>query len=231
MHGRVPSRTISFKELALGNRTWYGRLCLFYIIVNNQAPEYLCDNVLDENRNQYQFRHANVFRYENSSSKRYSKNFFPYCVNIWNKLDHQVEACLTLSQFRTALLSTIWQARKSLHEISNRHHSALITRLRVHFSDLNEHNFRHNFACASPICSCYEGIESTTQFFLHCPFNLVHRNGLLGEISDTLNNDGTQLPDNHLCNLLLSVSIKFNKVANRMILSASVRFLVNTNRF
>ena len=61
----------------LGNRRWHRRLCL---IVNNQAPEYLCDYVPDENRNKYQFRHENVFRYENSSSQRYSQNLFTYCV-------------------------------------------------------------------------------------------------------------------------------------------------------
>ena len=110
----------------LGNRRWHRRLCL---IVNNQAPEYLCDYVPDENRNQDQFRHTNVFRNGNSSSKRYSKSLLPYCVNIWSKLDHQIRACSTISQFKTALLSIIRPVRKSLHEIRNRHHSALIIRL------------------------------------------------------------------------------------------------------
>ena len=34
----------------LGNRRWYCRLCLFYKIAYNQAPEYLRDYVPDENR-------------------------------------------------------------------------------------------------------------------------------------------------------------------------------------
>ena len=70
-----------------------------------------------------------------------------------------------------------------------------------------------------------------SSFFLHCPLYLVHRNSLLSEVSDTLNIDVTQLPDDHLCNLLLFGSPKFNKIANRMILDATVRFSVNTNRF
>ena len=122
-------------------------------------------------------------------------------------------------------------SKKSLHEITNRHHSALITRLRVHFSDLNEHRFRHNFACVNPICSCKEGVESTTHFILHCPLHLVHRNSLLGEVSGILNTDVTQLPDDQLCNLLLFGSLKFNKIANIMILDATVRFLFKINRF
>ena len=155
----------------LGNRRWYRRLCLFHKIVDNQPPEYLRDCVSDENINQDQLRYTNVFRYENSSSQRYSKSLFPYCVNIWNTLDHQIRTCSKISQFKTALLLIIRPARKSLHEMINRHHSALITRLRVHFSDLNEHMFRHNIACASPICNV--GIESRTHFFRHCPLHSI----------------------------------------------------------
>ena len=86
------------------------------------------------------------------------------------------------------------------------------------------------------MCLIFQLIFSThkkclNSFFLHCPLHLVHINSLLGEVSDILNNDGTQLPDDHLCNLLLFGSPKFNKIANRMILDATVRFLVNTNRF
>ena len=44
-----------------------------------------------------------------------------------------------------------------------------------------------------------------------------------GEVSDILNNDVMQLPDDHLCNLLLFGSLKFNKIDNRMILDATVR--------
>ena len=125
------------------------------------------------------------------------------CEHMEHKLDHQIRTCSTISQFKTALLSIIRPAKIYLHEITNRHHTAFITRLRVHFSDLNEHRFHHNFACESPICNCKEGVESTTHFLLHCPLHLVHRNNLLGEISDILNNDVTQLPGDHLCNLLL----------------------------
>ena len=42
----------------------------------------------------------------------------------------------------------------------------LLNRLRVDFSHLNEHKFRHNFADAlNPLCSCFLETESTTQFF------------------------------------------------------------------
>ena len=61
----------------LGNRRWYRRLCLFYKIVNNQAPEYLREYVPDENRNHYQPHHTNVFRYEFHPYKGIRRVSFP----------------------------------------------------------------------------------------------------------------------------------------------------------
>ena len=66
----------------LSNRRWYRRLCLFYKIVNNQAPNYLNECVPSENRSAYQLRQTNVLIHDSCSSHRYSNTLFPYCVNI-----------------------------------------------------------------------------------------------------------------------------------------------------
>ena len=44
-----------------------------------------------------------------------------------------------------------------------------ITKLRVKFSDLNEHKFRHNFECLRPICNCGTAYEDNEHYLLHCP--------------------------------------------------------------
>ena len=100
-----------------------------------------------------------------------------------------------------------------------------------HFSGLNEHRFQHNFSYESPLHNRKEGIESTVHLFLHCPLYQVHRHSLLGEVSDVLNNDVTQLPGDHLCDLLLFGSQSFNEITKRMILDATVSFIIHTNRF
>ena len=115
----------------LDNRRWYRRLCLFYKIVNDQAPKYLSECIPGENRNAYQLRQTNIFRQDICSSQRYSKNFFPYWVNIWNKLDHQIRSCTTISHFKTALLSIIRPSKNPLYGIINSYHS----KLRVKFSE------------------------------------------------------------------------------------------------
>ena len=52
----------------LSKRRWYRRLCLFYNIVNNQAPRYLGVCLPSENRRAYQLRQANVFIQDSCSS-------------------------------------------------------------------------------------------------------------------------------------------------------------------
>ena len=106
-----------------------------------------------------------------------------------------------------------------------------MTRLRVHFSDLNEHRFDHNFACESPNCKCNVGVESTIHYFLHCHLYRAHRKILLDEVSDIVGNDISQLPDDHLCDLLLFGSKAYNEKANEMILKCTAKFVKLTKRF
>ena len=141
-----------------------------------------------ESRNRYQLRQTNAFRYDSYSSQRYLKSFFLFCVNLWSKLDNEERCCPVISPYKTTLMSIIRPSKTSLFGIPNRHQSVLITRRRVNFSGLNEHRLHHNFSCESPLCNCKEGIESTVHFLLYCPFHQVHRNKLLGEVSNILNN-------------------------------------------
>ena len=47
----------------------------------------------------------------------------------------------------------------------------LLTRLRLHFSHLNEHKFRHGFIHAiNPMCVCGTEFETIEHFFLSCHF-------------------------------------------------------------
>lgn len=216
---------------SLSNRRWYRRLCLFYKIVNDQTPQYLRDCIPARNDTQYNLRHQRAFREDKVNTTRYSKSFFPSCVKIWNGLDSEIRTSTTISQFKKSLISIIRPQKNLMHGITNSHDSALITRLRVRFSDLNEHRFEHNFGRNNPMCTCNVAVESIAHFFLHCQSYLHHRDILLEELSNIVNNDVTQLPDDHLCDLLLFGSKTYNTIANKMILQCTVRYIKNTNRF
>ena len=215
----------------LSNRRWYRRLCLFYKIVNNQTPQYLRDYIPDENAIQYNLRRPTLFRAGISHALRFSKSFLPFCITAWNDLDPDIRNAPTISSFKKSLISNIRPIQKSLHGIVNRCESSIITRLRVHFSDLHEHKFDQNFACESPMCICDLGVESTIHYFLHCCQYALHRRNLLDKVSDIVDNDIAQLPDDHLCDLLLFGSSTYNERANEIILKCTVEFVKQTRRF
>ena len=131
-------------------------------------------------------------------------NFLQFHFNFikaWNDLGPDIRTAPTISSFKKLLLSNIRPIQKSLHGIINRCESSIISRLRVHFSDLHEHRFAHNFACESPMYKCNFGVESTIH--LQCCQYSLHRGILLDNVSDIVGNDITQLLDDHLRYLLL----------------------------
>ena len=60
----------------------------------------------------------------------------------------------------------------------------LLTRLRLQFSHLKEHKFRHGFGdTASPMCGCNAEIEDTEHFLLRCHFYSIQRFELFNNIN------------------------------------------------
>ena len=74
----------------------------------------------------------------------------------------------------------------------------LLTKLRLKFSVLNEHKFRHNFRSLTPLCACGNDMEDNEHFLLRCPQFDVMRQDLFGRLSEIpgLNID---LDDKPLC--------------------------------
>ena len=61
-----------------------------------------------------------------------------------------------------------------------------LTRLRLKFSHLNEHKFRHNFKdTVVAMCDCGTETETTEHFFLCCPFFVTERKFLITSMTDT----------------------------------------------
>ena len=70
--------------------------------------------------------------------------------------------------------------QRSLFAIHDPVDSKVLSRLRLKFSHLNKHKFRHNFKDAlSPMCDCGSETETTDRFFLGCLFFAENRQKLL----------------------------------------------------
>ena len=105
-----------------------------------------------------------------------------------------------------------------------------LTKLRVKFSPLNEHKFRHNFESLSPICACNSGIEDNEHFLLHCPIYDQIRNDLLDQLSRIPGLELGNLSSGALCELLLFGNPRFNDIANKLILEETISFILSTRR-
>ena len=75
------------------------------------------------------------------------KNSFLSCaIKEWNKLDSEIRNVKTYAYFRKMLPNFIRPIGNSTYKIYDPLAMKLLTRLRLGFSHLSEHKFRHNFA-------------------------------------------------------------------------------------
>ena len=102
-----------------------------------------------------------------------------------------------------------------------------LTRLRLGFSHLNEHRFRHNLQdCMNPLCSCSLEIEDTSHYLLHYHHFSQYRTDLMNSVKSILENFES-----------LSGNVKKDGVSrldgnkNKFILKATLTYIKSTGRF
>ena len=107
----------------------------------------------------------------------------------------------------------------------------MITRLRLDFSHLREHKFKHNFGDAlNPLCSCSIEAESTSHYFLRCHFFDALRATLMNDLKN-INSDLPILRDENFTNILLYGNQKFDDKTNQIILMHLIRYIKDSQRF
>ena len=105
-----------------------------------------------------------------------------------------------------------------------------LTRMRVGFSHVRYHKFKHGFLDAiHPLCSCSTGIENTVHYFLYCPKFSTARHIFLNEIAivnrSTIDQDEIKIIQTFLYgNPTYSVN-------DKLILDASIKYILETKRF
>ena len=216
-----------YKELGwetLANRIIFRRFSLFYNIKSGKSPKYLREQIheIPERRTQ-----------------RYEKSFFPFCQLNWEHLSENIRNSPDLDSFKRNYVNENEKnvKKRECFNVTDRHGLSLLTRLRTEFSDLRDHRFKHNFNCTSPICKCGLENETTEHFFLRCPRFSLARINLLPSIQNTLKHDLDPILISHthrpsdLTNLLLYGSESFNCITNKLIIEASIRFILFSKRF
>ena len=102
-----------------------------------------------------------------------------------------------------------------------------LTRLRLGFSHLKEHKFKHNFQdSVDPLCSCGIETESTKHFLLHCANFSIQRKTLFDKLTDVLTEN-----DDYIVKTLLLRKQDFDNATNKILLEATIDFIIATERF
>ena len=112
-----------------------------------------------------------------SRTKSFKNTFFPYCINEWN-LTVEIRNSKSVGPFKKLIKCK--KKENSIFSIYDPLGVKLLTRLRLQFSHLNEHKFRHGFgdtinamcACGSEVCSpqrleLFENLEKVESSFLN----------------------------------------------------------------
>ena len=126
-------------------RRWYRRMCHFYNLRNDQRPLYLFSEMPKERTLHYSLRRPSAYEPNVKSTERFSHTYFRNCLSEWNQLDEAIKNLSTISVLKRELVRLVRPTKKSFFGTHDIEGVRLLTCLRVHFSDLREHKFRHKF--------------------------------------------------------------------------------------
>ena len=146
-------------------------------------------------------------------------------------LESEIKDLKSISQFKRRVLSLRRPVKRPVIINSSAKAVKHLTQLRLQFSPLKVHRFRHNFDCLSPLCVCGEEDENNEHFFLHCHLLQTMRNELFGQLSHVLWFSILDLDAKVLCEMILYGSSKLNVLVNRHLIEATLQFIQSTKRF
>ena len=143
----------------------------------------------------------------------------------------EIKDALSITEFNRKLLAIIKQLGKSCYGIHDIKGVTLLTKLRLKFSILKDHCFRHRLDCLTPIYNCGAEKEHNEHFFLHCPKFDLMRTDLFGQLSEIPALDIGGMNSNTLRSLLLYGCSQLDNVTYRMIVDVSISYIKKTKRF
>ena len=231
---RGTSRERLYRELGwedLYHRRWYRRLCHFYNLLKARSPNYLFVEIPPERNVSYNFRNMRTYDQNVGRTARYSNTYFQNAPFEWNLLAEDIRNSTSISVFKRKLLAKIRPNKNSIYGINDIVGVKYLSKLRLNFSVLNEHRFRHNFDCLDPVCLCGRAEEDSEHFLLHCHFFEEARRDLLGSLSDNPGLNITELDAPSLCHLILFGNPDLTQIANRIIMEATISYIKATKRF
>ena len=166
----------------LRSRRCFRKLCLFYKIIKNKSLPHLLNLIPSSSRLHTTRNPDNITPFK-VRHNFFKNSFFPSVISECNKLDLEIRNSASLEIFKKHLLNFIRPNSNNVFNINNQLGLKLLERLRIGFSHLKEHKFKHNFQdSVDPLCSYVNDIESAAHFFLHYANVTTQRQTLLNKL-------------------------------------------------
>ena len=182
---RGTSKEKIFLEFGLESlqlRRWYRKLCLLYKVFKIEHPKYLF-NLFPARSKPYATITVGKILLIMTKHYFFKNYFFPSAIIEWNNVDHSLRNSKSISVFEEKILNFIRPYSNASFDCHSPRGIKLITRLGLGLSHLREHKVKHSFQeTVNPLCNCDRDIESSTHFFLFCPFFINERHTLLSTI-------------------------------------------------
>ena len=158
-------------------------------------------------------------------------SFFPSTLNNWFSLDINIGNSVSISLFKSRLLSFIRPVQNNRYNIFDPEGLKFLTQLRVGLSHLNAHKFHHNFQeCLSPLCSFSLETEDTIHYLLHWRYFSNQRTDLMNSVNSVVQNFEF-MSENNKKDLLLFGDSRFDENKNKVILEATITAIKKSERF
>ena len=166
-----------------------------------------------------------------ANNNYFMNTFFPSTITEWNKFDLSIRKSTCLNIFKSRFLRFVRRLENSVFTCHNSIGTKYLTRIRLGFSHLRYHKFKHGFLDAiDPLCSCSTGIENTVHYFLHCPNFSTARNTFLNEIA-IVDRSIIDQDDIKIIQTFLYGNPTYSVNDNKLILDASIKYILETKRF
>ena len=95
------------RERLCDKRRWYNKPIFFYKIVNGILPDYLHSCIEFFSQNNYLLRSVSSGKLKcvPSRTKSFSKTFFPYCIEEWNKLNREIRNVKSIYRLKKSIIT------------------------------------------------------------------------------------------------------------------------------
>ena len=138
-------------------------------IISTKLPPYLYELIPPLQKSH---RYPGCFQTLHCRSTLFQNLFLPFTITEWNKLDTDIKNIDSYAMFRKTFLTFIRPLENHTYRLYEPRGVRLLSRLRLGFSRLREHKFRHNFTdTLNLLYSCSLETEHTEHYFLCCQNN------------------------------------------------------------